>query len=128
MSGFVKDHTTPDAKVYTDEAVWFNHIPREREAVNHRIKEFVRGSAHTNGIESFWAMLKRGHYGVYHHYSVKHIHRYVNEFKGRHNARPLDTIDQMASAFLAGIGKSLRFLDLIGPKHARQPMLLKPNV
>lgn len=78
----------------------------------------MRGNAHTNGIESFWSMLKRGHYGVYHHYSVKHIHRYVNEFKGRHNARPLDTIDQMASAFLAGIGKSLRFLDLIGPREA----------
>ena len=71
MSSFVSERTMPDAKVYTDEAVWFNHIQRVRESVNHRIKEFVRGEAHTNGIEAFWSMLKRGHYGVFHHFSEK---------------------------------------------------------
>ena len=128
MSGLVSERTMPDAKVYTDEAVWFNRIPRDRESVNHRIKEFVRGKAHTNGIEAFWAMLKRGHYGVFHHFSAKHTHRYVNEFVGRHNTRALDTIEQMAVAVLTGIGKRLRYVDLIGPKHTRQPRLLAPAV
>ena len=51
--------------------------------------------AHTNGIESFWAMLKRGYVGTYHRMSPKHLHRYVGEFSGRHNVRTADTIDQM---------------------------------
>ena len=51
--------------------------------------------AHTNGIESFWAMLKRGYHGTYHKMSRKHLDRYVAEFAGRHNLRPLDTKDQM---------------------------------
>ena len=50
-------------------------------------------SAHTNGIESFWAALKRGYHGTYHHMSVKHLGRYVGEFEGRHNDRPADTVD-----------------------------------
>ena len=43
--------------------------------------------AHTNGIESFWAMLKRAHQGVYHKISPKHLQLYVNEFAGRHGIR-----------------------------------------
>ena len=128
MSSFVSERTMPDAKVYTDEAVWFNRIPRDRESVNHRIKEFVRGKAHTNGIEAFWAMLKRGHYGVFHHFSAKHTHRYVNEFVGRHSTRALDTIEQMAVAASTGIGKRLRFVDLVGPKHTTQTRLLATAV
>ena len=59
------------------------------------VREYVHGQAHTNGIESFWAMLKRGYVGTYHQMSVKHLPRYVGEFAGRHNHRPMDTADQM---------------------------------
>jgi transposase-like protein len=55
------------------------------EAVKHSVGEYVRGQAHTNGVESFWALLKRGYYGTFHHMSVKHLSRYVNEFSTRHN-------------------------------------------
>lgn len=129
MSGFVRRQTAEDAKVYTDEASWFGDFGprREHEQVNHLVKEFVRGNAHTNGIESFWSMLKRGHYGIYHHFSAKHLPRYVSEFSGRHNFRPLDTLDQMAWGARAGIGKRLRYTDLIGPKSTRQPRLIKPT-
>ena len=58
-------------------------------------------------------MLKRGHYGTYHHMSVKHLHRYVTEFAGRHNARPLDTVDQMGKLAHGMSGKRLRYVDLI---------------
>ena len=46
-----------------------------------------------DGLESFWALLKRGYYGTYHRMSAKHLGRHVNEFAGRHNQRPKDTID-----------------------------------
>ncbi|MBN2570247.1 MAG: IS1595 family transposase [Deltaproteobacteria bacterium] len=52
--------------------------------VKHSVGEYVNGKAHTNGVESFWALLKRGYYGTFHHMSVKHLHRYVNEFSLRH--------------------------------------------
>lgn len=69
--------------------------------------------AHTQGIESFWATLKRAHKGVYHQFSVKHLDRYVTEFAGRHNVRDEDTIDQMRNVVAGMVGKRLMYRDLI---------------
>lgn len=73
----------------------YKGINRAHEAVKHSVGEYVRDMAHTNGMESFWAMLKRGYHGTYHHMSEKHLDRYVGEFAGRHNMREQDTVDQM---------------------------------
>ncbi len=59
-------HTATDAQVYTDEAAAYHGLARSHEAVRHSAREYVHGMAHTNGIESHWAMLKRGYVGVYH--------------------------------------------------------------
>ena len=59
-------------------------------------------NVHTNGIESFWAPLKRAHEGTYHKISEKHMHRYVTEFVGRQNRREEDSIDNM-SALVMGM-------------------------
>ncbi len=67
---------------------------------------------HTNGIESFWAMLKRGHKGTYHKISPKHLNRYVSEFTGRHNIRDSDTIDQMQNVATSMVGKRLMYKKL----------------
>ena len=75
--------------------------------------EYVKDMAHTNGIESFWATLKRGYHGTYHHMSPKHLDRYIMEFSGRHNNRPLGTLDQMARVAQGMINKRLRYEDLI---------------
>ena len=55
-------------------------MPFNHESIRHSVGEYVRDQAHTNGIESFWSMLKRAHKGVYHNFSVKHLQRYVDEF------------------------------------------------
>ena len=72
----------------------------------------MNGMAHTNGIESFWAMLKRGYYGTYHKMSFKHLGRYVTEFSGRQNIRGLDTITQMSVIAKGLDNKQLRYKDL----------------
>ena len=67
--------------VCTDEHTSYVGIPeRTHKTVNHSAKVFVDGLAHTNGIESVWAVLKRGFYGIYHSFNVKHLQRYLNEF------------------------------------------------
>ena len=77
------------------------------EAVKHSVKEFVRGRVHTNGMESFWSMLKRGYVGVYHEMSPKHLHRDITEFQGRPNDSEPDTIDQMGNLVRGLAGKRL---------------------
>lgn len=67
-----------------------------------------------NGMESFWAMLKRGYHGTFHHMSFKHLHRYATEFAGRHNIRNRDTLEQMSLLAVELVGKRLRYQDLIG--------------
>jgi transposase-like protein len=59
--------------------------------VNHKEKEYVRDGFHTNGIENFWSLLKRGIYGIYHHTSPKHLHRYCDEFAFRFNSRKIES-------------------------------------
>ena len=115
VTNFVAEKVGFGATLYTDEAAayvplngWYKH-----ESVNHSVGEYVRWQAHTNGIESFWAMLKRGYLGIFHKFSEKHLDRYVREFAGRHNIRPRDTIDMMAILASRMEGKRLRYRDLI---------------
>ena len=124
IKGFVHEHTEPTATVYTDEAGVYVGLRRAHETVRHGVGEYVREQASTNGMESFWAGLKRGHDGVYHHFSAKHLDRYVNEFEGRHNVRPFDTAEQMSTMAANSVGKHLPYADLIGPDHTRQPAML----
>lgn len=96
------------------------------ESVNHSVKEYVNGQAHTNGIESFWVLLKRGYYGTYHKMSPKHLHRYVDEFSGRPNIREQGTVDQMAFIAKGFVGE--RCAIRIWWLHEAPPSLQTPNV
>ena len=116
LIGFVADNAPVGATVVTDELrsyrplqrAGFNHL-----TVNHSVGEFVRDMAHTNGIESFWALLKRGHYGIYHYMSAKHLHRYVNEFSFRHNTAANGTISFIGGTIDRMQGKRLTYRELI---------------
>ena len=113
LQGFVLEHSTEDATVYTDNHFGYRDLPRHHEAVNHSVGEYVRKMAHTQVIKSYWSMLKRGYHGTYHQMSEKHLGRYINEFSGRHNHRPLDTVDQLRAMAKRMDGKRLRYRDLV---------------
>ena len=113
LRAFVHERTEPTTLVYTDEAAAYNRLNRPHEAVAHSVGEYVRDMAHTNGMESFWSLLKRGYIGIYHWMSRKHLDRYVTEFEARHNSRPKDTLTQMADLVRGCIGKRLRYVDLV---------------
>lgn len=113
LQGFVGEHTKPGATVYTDEAAAYEGIPFNHEAVKHSVAEYVRGMVHTNGMESFWSMLKRAHTGTFHKISPKHMDRYVQEFAGKHNLRELGTLDQMRTVVARLMGHTLTYGRLI---------------
>lgn len=79
-------------KLHTDDFLSYSRIGKlfPHETVAHACGEYVRGGVHTNTIESFWALFKRGFHGVYHQMSRKHLQRYVDEFAFRWNKRPAD--------------------------------------
>ncbi len=113
LQGFASRCTEPDATVYTDDASAYDGLPRDHESVKHSVGEYVRGKAHTNGVESFWAVLKRAHTGTFHKLSPKHLNRYVQEFAGKHNIRDLGTLAQMRDTVARMIGRNLLYKDLI---------------
>ena len=93
----------------------YRGLPYPHETVKHSAKEYVNGMAHTNGIESVWALLKRGYYGTYHNFSAKHVQRYVDEVAFRLNDGncQVDTMDRMGSLSQALCGKRLRYRELV---------------
>ena len=116
LQEFVRDHVESGSTVYTDDASAYNGLDDYAHGtVRHSVGEYVDGQVHTNGIESFWSMLKRAHKGTFHKISPKHLQRYVNEFAGRQNVRELDTINQMASVTEGMAGKHLPYEKLIEP-------------
>ena len=108
LQEFVGDVATDGAKLYTDEAAAYDGLPNH-ETVKHSISEYVDGQAHTNGIESFWSMLKRAYAGTFHKISPKYLNRYVQEFAGRHNDRDSDTLDQMRDVVRRLAGRTLGY-------------------
>lgn len=115
---FVASRTADGAAIYTDEWWGYRDLPN-RTSVKHGVGQWVNGMAHTNGLESFWAMLKRGYHGTYHHMSPKHLDRYVSEFATRQNLRELDTADLMGEVAARMVGQQLTYADLIagGPAY-----------
>ena len=117
LQGFVDEHADPAAALYTDDATAYKGSGREHQTVKHSAAEFVRylegAEIHTNGVESFWSMLKRAHKGVYHRLSPKHLQRYVSEFAGKHNIRNLDTAAQMQAVVMGMVGRRPMYRDLV---------------
>jgi transposase-like protein len=116
LEAFVRQHVSKGATVVTDthggyvglERAGYTHI-----RVNHSAGEYVHEMAHTNGIESFWSLLKRGYIGVYHYMSTKHLDRYINEFAFRHNTAQAGTMRFIDMTIDRMVGKRLTYKGLI---------------
>jgi len=112
----IYDNVELGSTVMTDEAVAYKNMPfYNHESVNHVGGEYARDSVSTNGIESVWALLKRGIYGTWHQVSVKHLNRYVDEVAFRLNAGNVQrhTLDRLDSFVDAVDGKRLTYARLI---------------
>lgn len=112
IQGFLGGYLDEEAELFTDEHSAYEGMPNHT-TVKHGVGEYVDGQAHINGMESFWANLKRGYHGTYHKMSVKHLSRYISEFEGRHNARDADTLNQMFYMARGMMNKRLTYKQLI---------------
>ncbi len=101
------------AELYTDESTIYSHC-LNRSTVNHSRGQYVDGDIHTNGVESFWALVKRGYMGTYHKWSPKHLPRYLAEFTGRFNSREEEPLERIGAVFDRMRGKRLKYRDLVG--------------
>lgn len=116
LQEFVRENVRSGAEVYTDDAAAYDGLSDYAHgSVKHSVGEYVDGCIHTNGVESFWSMLKRAHKGTFHKLSPKHLQRYANEFAGRHNFRDLNTLEQMFVVAEGLAGKRLTYDHLIAP-------------
>lgn len=115
LQRFVRANAKEGATVTTDAFASYRGLndAYTHKTVNHSVGEYVRDQAHTNGIESFWALLKRGHYGVYHMMSAKHLHRYVDEFAFRHNTAHVGTLQFIEMTIQKMARKRLTYKELI---------------
>lgn len=120
LQSLILKNVTRFAKVYTDEAVQYDQLGQNfvHKVVNHT-QEYVKGQVHTQGIDNFWSLLKRGLRGTYIAVEPFHLDKYVDEQVFRYNNRategnPLDDADRFALAVSQIYGKRLTYAELIG--------------
>lgn len=114
MGAFIAKHVPQGSTIYSDEAPVYNHLKKyyTHDSVKHALNIYVDGSVHTNTIENFWSVLKRGLYGIYHQVSEKHLERYLDEFSARYNTRKL-TSQERFEKFLVDSESVLKYETLI---------------
>lgn len=117
LKAFINENVAKGTRIMTDEGspYWsLNKDGWDHQSVVHSKWEYVRGDVHTNGIEGFFGMLKRGLNGIYHAVSKKHLHRYLSEFQFRHNNSELTDGQRVIAAIKAARGKRLTYAQQVG--------------
>jgi transposase-like protein len=108
----IQEHVEKSAILMTDELIGYKKIGKDfadHQTVNHSQKEYVRGEVSTNTVEGYFSLLKRGLTGTYHHVSPRHLHRYLDEFNFRYNARSVNDAIRNHGALRATEGKRLQY-------------------
>lgn len=118
LKGAIREMVDRDSTIMTDEWVAYQGIGKEfkggHKIVNHGHKEYVNGEASTNSAESYFALLKRGIHGTFHHISTTHLRRYCDEFSFRWDNRKVSDGDRATEAIRGIVGKSLSYRSLVG--------------
>jgi transposase-like protein len=119
LQGLIGNIVEKDSTVNTDESRSYNGLFRKgynHKKVNHSARVFVDKMAWTNGIESVWALIKRGYYGTFHKFSKKHLQRYIDEFDFRWNQANCryPTMERIENFAVRCWGARLRYAELIG--------------
>ena len=119
LHGFIENNVKHGSSVYTDNFKSYKGMKNyKHNSVNHTVGEYVNKQVHTNGIESFWALLKRGYYGIYHFMSAKHLDRYVKEFSFRYNTASCGVLEFIDKTIQGMNGKHLTYKELINEQTA----------
>ncbi len=111
----IRMNISRESHLMTDEASWYKRVGKEfasHGAVNHQIEEYVRGNVHTNTVEGYYSIFKRGMKGVYQHCGERHLHRYLSEFDFRYSYRVAlgyDDTARAAKALEGAKGKRLTY-------------------
>jgi transposase-like protein len=118
LKGAIRANVDKSSRILTDEWSGYRGIGKEyaggHETVRHSTHEYARGDVHTNSIEGFFGMVRRGLDGIYHSVSRKHLHRYLSEFEFRHNHRELDDGERTVAAIRAANNKRLTYAEQVG--------------
>src|SRR5208282_364212 len=118
IKDFLRKNVDKSARLLTDESNIYVEIGKEFEGAHktvcHSRGEYVRGDVHTNSIEGFFGMLRRGLDGIYHSVSKKHLHRYLSEFEFRHTHRMLADGERTVMAIRSANNKRLTYAQQIG--------------
>jgi transposase-like protein len=116
LKGIIRDNVTSDSRIITDNFLAYNGLEEEfasHETVDHGAGEYVRDDVHTNTLEGWFSLLKRGVTGTFHHVSEQHLDRYVNEFVYRYNNREITDTERAKKAVRATEGKRLVYKETI---------------
>ena len=115
LKGAIREMVDKKSRIFTDEWKAYNGIGLEfaggHETVNHGNDEYVRGDVHVNNAESYFALLKRGVHGIFHHVSREHLGRYCDEFSFRWNNRKVTDGERTIAAIRGAEGKRLMYSD-----------------
>ena len=130
LKNAIRENVDKRAQIMTDEAKQYRGIGKEFEGghrtVKHSEKEYVRGDAHTNTVEGYFSIVKRGLNGIYHSVSKKHLHRYLAEYEFRYNRRRMDDGERTVAAIQAADGKRLRYREPVDCRSEISPRQLRP--
>jgi len=107
----IREHIDKNAHVITDGFRTYKSVGEEfrHSVIRHDLGDYSRGEVHTNTVESFFALIKRGVYGTFHNISKEHMHRYISEFCFRWNTRKMDDGQRLQAAIRAAEGKRLMY-------------------